>query len=200
LDTGLHYIQFIRELSVKCRNNGIVLSIDNYVPTEYSAYYDREEQGIVADYVIIMAYDEHTDGSEESGSVASIGFVNDAIEKTLTMVPKERTIIGVPFYTRLWKEVTANGSTKRSSEAYSMTNAANLMSDNKVELKWDDAVGQYYGEYVADDATYKMWLEEKDSIEAKMKIISKSDVAGIAGWKLGLEKSNVWDVIIKYLN
>ncbi len=198
-DSATHYIQFIRELSVKCRNNGIVLSIDNYVPTDYSAYYDREEQGVVADYVIIMAYDEHTNGSDESGSVSSIGFVTDAVEKTLTMVPKERIIIGIPFYTRLWKEVTANGSKEISSEAYSMTNAAGLMADNSVELKWDEAVGQYYGQYAVDDITYRMWLEEEKSIEAKMKIISRADVAGVAAWKLGLEKSAVWDVIAKYI-
>ncbi len=200
LEAGKHYIQFIRELSVKCRNNGIVLSIDNYVPTEYSAYYNREEQGIVADYVIIMAYDEHTNSSGVSGSVASLGFVRNAIEKTLTMVPKERTIIGIPFYTRLWKEVTKGGNTEITSEAYSMTNAANVLSDNSVELKWDEDAGQHYGEYVVDDATYKMWLEDEASIEAKMKLIGQADVAGIAGWKLGLEKAKVWDVIIKYLN
>jgi len=200
LEAGIHYIQFIRELSVKCRNNDIVLSIDNYVPAEYSSYYDREEQGVIADYVIIMAYDEHYAGSEVSGSVASIGYVRDAIDKTLTMVPKERTIIGVPFYTRLWKEVTDNGSVVVSSEAYSMSNAANLLQDNGVELVWDEETGQYFGQYVKDGATYKMWLEEEESIEAKMKLIDQASVAGVASWKLGLEKASIWDIIIKYVN
>ena len=200
LEAGKHYIQFIRELSVKCRNNGIVLSINNYVPSDYSTYYNREEQGIVADYVVIMAYDEHTNSSGVSGSVSSLGFVRNAIENTLTMVPKERTIIGIPFYTRLWKEVSTGGNTEITSEAYSMTNAANVLSDNRVELKWDEEAGQHYGEYVVDDATYKMWLEDEASIEAKMKLIGQADVAGVAVWKLGLEKNKVWDVIIKYLN
>lgn len=197
---GIPYIEFIRELSVKCRNNGIVLSIDNYVPQDYSAYYDREEQGKVADYVVIMAYDEHTSGSEESGSVSSLSFVGDAIEKTLTMVPKDQVIIGIPFYTRLWKEVNKNGSVEISSEAYSMKNAQNLVKDNNVELKWDDSKGQYYGEYTAEGATYKIWMEEEESIDAKMKLISQADVAGVACWKLGLEKDGIWDVIMKYLN
>lgn len=199
-EAGTAYIEFVRELSVKCRNNGIILSIDNYVPRNYSAYYDREEQGNVVDYVIIMAYDEHTAGSEESGSVASIGFVGEAIEKTLTMVPKERIIIGIPFYTRLWKEVNKNGKLDISSEAYSMTNAANLIKDNDVKLKWDDSTGQYYGEYVVDDATYKIWMEEDDSIDAKLKLIHQADIAGVACWKLGLEKNSIWDVVIKYLD
>jgi spore germination protein YaaH len=199
-EAGIHYIEFIRELSVKCRNNDIVLSIDNYVPTDYSAYYDTAEQGEVADYVIIMAYDEHHGGSEVSGSVSSLGFVDNAINTVLENVSKERVIIAIPFYTRQWKEVTENGSTTVSSEAYSMANAENLLKDNGVEPVWDDSTGQFYGEYVKDGATYKIWMEEEDSIEAKMKLIDKADVAGVAAWKLGLEKENIWDVIIKHTN
>ncbi|NLJ90319.1 MAG: glycosyl hydrolase family 18 [Clostridiales bacterium] len=194
---GIHFIQFIRELSIRCRSNGLVLSIDNYVPREYSAYYDLEEQGIVADYVIIMAYDEHHSTSEVSGSVASIGFVKDAIERTLTMVPKEKTIIGIPFYSRLWKE---DHSGIVETQALAMTNAQKTFEVNGVEAEWDSTTGQYYGEYEKDGYIYKMWLEEEESIDLKMQAISKADVAGVAAWKLGLERSEVWNVINKYLN
>lgn len=199
-EAGIHYIQFIRELSVKCRSNNIVLSIDNYVPMNYSAYYDIEEQGIVADYVIIMAYDEHYAGSEVSGSVASISYVESAIKKTLEMVAKDKVIIGVPFYTRLWKETNENGVVKVSSEAYSMTNGMNVLKDNGADIVWDETTKQYYGEFEKDGAVYKMWLEEDESIEAKLKVIDESGVKGIAGWKLGLEKESIWNTIIKYVN
>lgn len=200
LENGKNFIQFIRELSVKCRNNGIVLSIDNYVPKEYSAYYNIPEQGLVADYVIIMAYDEHHGGSDVSGSVASINFVKEGIEDTLAMVSKDKVIMGIPFYTRLWKETTENGSVNITSDAYAMSYGEELLKNNGVEPVWDDAAGQYYGEYEKDNAVYKIWLEEEESIEAKMKLIHQADVAGIAGWKLGLEKESIWDVIIKYVN
>ncbi|WMJ85672.1 glycosyl hydrolase family 18 protein [Anaerocolumna sp. MB42-C2] len=200
-ESGNDYIELIRELSVMCRNNGIVLSIDNYVPTSYTAYYDREEQGLVADYVIIMAYDEHHGGSEESGSVASIGFVDNAINNILKMVPGERVIIGIPFYTRMWKETPdQSGNITVTSQAYGMSKAKALLEDSGASAKWDDQTGQYYGEYEKDGATYKIWLEEEDSIETKLKLINKANVAGIACWKLGLEKENIWDVINKYLN
>lgn len=196
-DAGKHYIQFLRELSVKCRNNGIVLSVDNYVPSSYTEYYDREEQGKIVDYVVVMAYDEHYAGSEVAGPVSSIGFVKNAVKDTLTMVPKEKTIIAIPFYTRLWKE-TAEG--KVSSETYSMTPASNFIKDNGLEAKWDEANGCYYVEYKKDGAVYRMWQEEETSIEEKMKVIYDADVAGIAAWKLGLERESIWDIIIKYLN
>ena len=101
---GNSYIQFIRELSLKCANNGIVLSVDNYVPSDYTAFYNRAEQALFADYVVIMAYDEHYAGSPEAGSVASIGFVTDGVENTLKEVPANQVILGMPFYTRVWSE------------------------------------------------------------------------------------------------
>lgn len=194
---GEHYVQFLRELSVKCRNNGIVLSVDNYIPAPYNQYYDRKEQGEVVDYVIVMAYDEYYAGSDVAGPVASIGFVKDAIYNTLEEVPNEKTIIAVPFYSRLWKE-TPEGDV--SSESFAMTPASNIFKDNDVEPEWDDTYGSYYGEYEKDETIYKMWLEEEKSIEEKMKVIYDANVAGIGAWKLGLEKEEVWNVIIKYLN
>ncbi len=198
-DTGPHFVQFIRELSVKCRSNGIVLSVDNYAPG-YTAYYNRKEQGIVADYVITMAYDEHTNASETSGSVASYNYVKEAIENTLKEVPAEKTIIAIPFYTRLWKETTEGEGVTITSQAYGMQQGMNVMTDHKVELKWDEETKQYYGQYESNGALYKMWLEEDASIEAKMQLIHKANVAGVSAWKLGLEKASVWNVIIKYVN
>jgi spore germination protein YaaH len=195
-EAGPHYIQFLRELSVKCRNNGIVLSVDNYVPMPYRRYYDLKEQGVVVDYVVIMAYDEHYAGSEVAGPVASLGFVRDAISNTLAEVPKDKTVIAIPFYTRLWKE-TAEGEV--SSEALAMTQAQKLITDNNLTPVWNDTLGCFYVEYNKDNATYKLWQEEEKSIEEKMELIYEADVAGVAQWKLGLEKSSIWNIIERYL-
>jgi len=196
-DTGIHYIQFLRELSVKCRNNGIVLSVDNFVPTPYTEHYDREEQGKILDYVIVMAYDEYFAGSEVAGPVASLGFVQDAINNTLDVVPKEKTIIAIPFYSRLWKE-SEDGDI--SSESLAMTPASELLQSNKIETVWDETTAYNYAEYKMDGFVYKIWQEEEKSIEEKLKIIYDADVAGIAAWKLGLEKESTWNIITKYLN
>jgi len=196
LEAGKDYIQFLRELSVKCRNNGIVLSVDSYVPSSYSQYYDREEQGVIADYVVVMAYDEFHSGSDTPGPVASIGFVKDAIKNILEMIPKEKTIIGIPFYTRLWKDTQG----VLSSDNLTMTEAKALIKDNKLKAKWDEKTGCYYVEYKKDGSTYRMWQEEEKSLEEKMKAIYNADMAGTAAWKLGLESESAWNVIIRYLN
>lgn len=101
---GDHFLQFIREMSAACRRAGLVLSVDNYSPMPHTAFYDRAQQAEMVDYVIVMAYDEHYANGEEAGSTSSIGWVKQSAERTLLEVPKEKLIVGLPFYTRLWKE------------------------------------------------------------------------------------------------
>lgn len=190
-----HFIQFIRELSVACRKNGLVLSVDNPVP-QYTSFYDRKEQGIVADYVIIMGYDEHTVGSEEAGSVASLPFVEEGITQTLEEVPKEKVINGVPFYTRLWTE---NNNGTVSSEVCSMDQADAYVEQYGMEVYWNTEVSQNYAEAATDGGVLKMWMEDEESLEEKMKLIQEYDLAGVAEWKLGFERADVWAIISKYI-
>ena len=189
-EAGIHYIQFLRELSIPCREKGIILSVDNYVPTSYNAFYDREEQGIVADYVIIMGYDEHYAGGEP-GSVSSLGFVENGISGTLAEVPREKVINAVPFYTRLWTE--KNGEV--TSKALGIEAAKKWIAKNRVELYWQEELGQYYGELLTPSELSYLWLEEENSLELKMNLIRDYDLAGVACWKLGLEDDAAWDVI-----
>ncbi|UYJ41323.1 MAG: glycosyl hydrolase family 18 protein [Lachnospiraceae bacterium] len=196
---GDDFIQFVRELGIMCRNNGIVLSIDNYPPASYSAYYSRNEQAAVADYVITMAYDEFYSGSKEAGPVSSISYVRNASENILKEVPANQSIIGLPFYSRLWKETTKNGETKLSSEACSMKYAEELISDAKAELKWNEQTGLEYAEYTKDNALYKIWLENSKSLAMKLETVNSHKMAGAAFWKAGMEKKNVWDTIEKYM-
>lgn len=189
---GEPFVQFLRELSILCRANGIVLSVDNYVPKEYSAHYDRAEQGLVADYVIIMGYDEHWGGGGVAGSVASIDFVEDGIVNTLAEVPAAKVINAVPFYTRIWK--TVNGEV--TSEAVGMDTAQAFLTRNGVTAEWDERTCQNYAEFTAaDGALYQVWLEDEQSLAVKLNVMQMNELGGVAEWKLGFERSSVWDVI-----
>ena len=213
-ECGEHYIQFIRELSVQCRKNGIVLSVDNYVPQSYNQQYHREEQGVVADYVVIMGYDEHYSGSPEAGSVASYDFVKAGIENTLKEVPAEKVINAVPFFTRVWKETPKTEeelaadqgtdaeqyTTKVESTAYSMAEAKAVVQQAGATAQWDDTTKQNYAEWEADGATYKVWLEDTQSLEPRLQLMKDYKLAGTAAWRLGQEESDVWELILKYVN
>ena len=187
------YLQFVRELSIACERKGLVLSTDNYKPEAYNRCYNLKEQSRFVDYVIVMAYDEHYAGTD-AGSVASLPFVKEAVEATVQLVGKEHVIAGIPFYTRIW--TTTDGNT--TSRAVGMQAAVDqLNSDGQVAL-WNDDCGQYVASYTVGNSTRQIWFEEEKSIEAKMQVIQENNVAGVAGWKLGLEKSSVWSVISKY--
>jgi spore germination protein YaaH len=187
---GKHYIQFIRELSVSCRKNGIILSVDSYVPSAYTAFYNRAEQGCVADYVVIMGYDEHYAGGE-AGSVASLGYERQGIEDTLADVPAQKIISAIPLYTRVWK-VDSSGT---SSTAMGLSGAQKWVADNGVELYWQEDLGQYYGEKQMNGSTYYIWMEDERSLQLKMNLIHQYQLAGVACWKLGFDTADIWDTI-----
>lgn len=213
-ECGEHYIQFVRELSVRCRQNGLVLSVDNYVPKGYNMQYNRKEQGIVADYVIIMGYDEHFGGSPEAGSVSSYNFVKEGIEETIKEVPADKVISGIPFFTRLWKEVpktdeelaqeagteAAEYPMKVSSDALGMSAAEAKVAEAGVETVWDEETQQNFATWESGDETYKIWLEDEKSLELKLQLMKDKELAGTAAWALGQEKPEIWQLILKYVN
>lgn len=196
VEAGRDFSEFIRELSISCRLNGVVLSVDNYVPMGNTDYYDRKTQGEVADYVVIMGYDEHYAGSEQPGSVASIGYVTNGIERTMEEVPANKIINGIPFYTRIWD----TAGVEMTSQAVDMATANKFITDHNIQMSWDDTVCQYYGEYTEGTTLRQIWLEDADSIKAKLSVMNAHGIGGVAEWKLGMETPDIWDVIAEYLN
>ena len=201
-DAADGYIQFMRELSVMCRKNGIVLSVDVPVPMDFTAHYNRKALGEVCDYLMIMGYDEHYDGSEEAGTVASLSFEEEGIQNTLQEVAAEKVVSGIPFYTRLWCTTTnEDGTTTVTSEAMGMNQAQQTLENNQVEASWDETTGQNYAQFNGESGElYQIWLEDTESLTRKLELIKNYDLGGVAEWKLGLEDDSVWDLIAKYIS
>ncbi len=190
--TGPHFVQFLRELAISLHKEGLELSVDNYVPNEGNRYYNLKEQGYVADYCIMMGYDEHWATSPEAGSVASIGFVDTGLADSIKLgVPESKLVLAVPFFTRIWK--TEGGIV--SSEAVGLSAAKKWMSDYVEEPLWDDEMGQYVGSYEEEGALYQMWLEDGESLKAKISVARTYNVNGVAAWRLGLENEGIWALI-----
>ena len=166
------------------------------MPYGFNDYYDRTEQGIVADYVVIMGYDEHYAGSSEAGSVASIGYVTYGIEGTTAQVPSSKVINALPFYTRIWT-VSSSGI---SSRAVGMKLAKDEAASSGIEWTWNNETAQYYGDIAnSDGSVTKIWLEDAESIAAKLAVMKANNLAGVAAWRLGFETPDIWDVIYKYI-
>ena len=196
-DAGDGYIQFIRELALKCHNNGLVLSVDDYVPSNYTTIYAWDQQALFGDYVILMAYDEHYAGSEEAGSVASLDFVQQGVQDMIGLgVPAEQLILGMPFYTRIWTE---NAEYQVSSRAVGMSEAVNEVTAAGATVTWLEQEGQYYAEYQSGESLCQVWLEDQTSLEKKMDVMIEQGLAGGAFWKSGLEDITIWQKISEYM-
>lgn len=194
-DCGPHYVEFIRELSIQCRNMGLVLSIANYVPFNFNDYYRLDIQGQVADYVIIMGYDEHWHGSKDPGSVASISYVSGGLDRTLQEVPANKVVNALPFYTILWK----TEGTDVTDEYITMNNEADFMSRAGVTAEWDEETCQNYAEWTSGNATYQIWLEDAESIAVKLNMMATKNIGGVAVWRLGYGTQAAWELINAYL-
>lgn len=193
-DVGTHYIQFLRELSVECRKNSLVLSIDNYVPFHFNEFYRLDIQGEIADYVIIMGYDEHWHGSKDPGSVASIDYVSNGISRTLEQVPAEKVVNALPFYTILWKTQGA----EVTDEYVTLNNVADFLQRVNITPEWDEETCQNYAEWQSGSATYQIWVEDLESLRVKLNVMSTQNIAGVAVWRLGYGTPGAWELISAY--
>lgn len=192
-------VGFVEDLTNILKKQNLTVSIDVTVPDgseRWSKVYDREKLAQIVDYVALMAYDEHWATSPVSGSVASIGWVERGIEKSLEYIPKEKLLLGIPFYTRIWKETKdSNGKTEVSSKAVPIKNVEEILDKYDAEISWDDETGQYFATYKDEDATYKVWIEDTESIKLKLELAKEHGVMGIASWRKGYEYDEVWEVI-----
>ncbi len=193
-DCGIHYVQFLRELSVLCRSNGLILSVDNYVPFHFNNFYRLDIQGLVTDYVIIMGYDEHWHGSGDPGSVASIEYVSNGLDRTLEQVPEEKVVNALPFYTILWK----TEGTEITDQYITLNNVSDYLTRVNATPEWDETTCQNYAEWESGAATYQIWVEDVESISVKLSVMSVKNLGGVAVWRLGYGTPEAWELIANY--
>ncbi len=187
-ETERYFIQFMRELAITLRSKGYILSVDVPVPSEWTDYYQRDVLYQLCDFVIVMAYDEHYDGSEVAGSVSSKRFVIDAIYNMMQEgVAADKLILGVPFYTRVWM-----GVEDLRSEAVSSSRGWGCVYDYGLEVKYDEQTGQNYAEGMVGETLYRIWLEDGTSMKWRLQLVNDNDLAGVAAWSLGYDNYELW--------
>lgn len=195
-ETREHFTQFLREMSVLCRQSGLTLSVDISVPLNSNNAMRLDVQGKAADYVIMMGYDEHWGGSKNPGSVASIGFVSDGLDRVLEHVPAGQVINALPFYTREWK---TEGTTVTDTAIPICNLKAYLERVGKDdEIVWDEVACQHYLEWRSGDTNYQIWLEDADSIRDKLNVMSAKKLGGVAVWRLGYGTKEIWELVAAY--
>ncbi|PAE44110.1 glycosyl hydrolase family 18 protein [Bacillus sp. 7884-1] len=194
--------QFMREATPYLHEAGLVVSMDiTFYAGEnnnWSSFYERSKLAGIVDYLIIMAYDEHSGSSPVAGSVSSLPWVEKNLQNLLNEVPKEKLILGVPLYTRLWKEQQKeDGTTEVSSQALSMTKVKEWLAEKGLQPAYDEESGQNYVEYYAEveKATYKVWIEDELSLSKRANLASTYQLAGVAAWSRNFGDQTAWTAI-----
>ncbi len=190
---------FVARMTDKLRQQGMVMSIDATVPSGvpmWSNCYDRAALGKIVDYFMVMTYDEHWRTSPVAGSVASLGWVERGIQSTLQYVPKEKLLMGVPFYTREWRETDlGNGRVRVRASTMWMSDVENRIAQHGLTPRWLDSAGQHFIEYADESYRYKVWIEDAKSLALKVELANKYQLAGVAAWRKGFEKEGIWSTI-----
>ncbi|MDO5300887.1 MAG: glycosyl hydrolase family 18 protein [Tissierellia bacterium] len=182
--------EFVRLLSDKCREEDLILSVcvtPQISPNVEDEPYDRKSLAEIADYLIVMAYDQHWGSSDKAGSVAEYNWVEGNVSVLMRDIPKEKFILSVPFYTRVWQE----GAGGLESTPVGMEAAKNYIARNNLSSEWDDKAKQLY----AEGGNQKIWLENNDSIRWKASLMRKYNLAGISSWRYGFETADVWQTL-----
>ena len=192
-----NYSRFLIELAPRLREAGLTLSVDVTAPDgseTWSLCFDRNIIGKVADYIIFMGYDQNGVSSTEAGTVAGADWVELNIKKFLGQegVSADKLILAMPFYTRLWQE--SNGTLTSS-----VVNMRSVTIPDGVEKTWDENTKQYYIEYERNGTTYKMWIEDEESLKAKMDLINQYELAGGAFWSKDRESNTIWSIVAEEL-
>lgn len=192
---------FVNEFSKAARKENIILSIDVTImggSDNWSKCYDHEALGRLVDYLIVMTYDQHWASSPISGPVAAYDWVNQGVEKLISVMDSQKLIMGVPFYTRVWREYPSTEKPNtyvNKSAAIGMEAQQNLLDTNNPTLVWDDVKKVYYATYFEDQDQVKIWVENARSIGEKSKLVKMHNLGGIAAWRRGFETQDVWEAI-----
>ncbi len=189
------YSRLVIELAPRLKDLGKTLTVDVTAPDgseTWSLCFDRDVIADVSDYIVFMAYDQYGTGGNKEGTTAGYNWVENNVKKFIGQeaVAKEKIILGIPLYTRLWKE--DNG--KITSKVVNVKDVDNTIP-NDVQKKWDDELKQNYVEYTEGSATYKMWIEDEKSITEKIGLAKKYDLAGIAFWEKDREYEGFWQFV-----
>lgn len=196
-----NFVQFVRELTPLLHEQGLVVSVDVTPKSNsemWSLFLDRAALGKVVDYMMVMAYDEHWASSPKSGSVASLPWTESSLVRIMKEdgVPPSKLMLSMPLYTRIWTEKKEeDGKILVSSKAVGMERVKEIISTKKLTPVLDAAAGQNYVEYTEGGALNRIWIEDDLSMKARVALVRKYDLAGVATWQRAFQTASIWKTI-----
>lgn len=156
--------------------------------------YDLKRLGRIADFITVMAYDQHADGTMP-GPIASIVWDQAVIRHALQSIPAEKLSLGVPTYSGLWYLGRSGKHIHMKYDAISFEKVGHILRQGHAALSWDP-VNQIYYAYDAPNWMNRfIFIEDAWSFQAKVALAKKYHLRGISVFRLGIEDPRIWDDI-----
>jgi spore germination protein YaaH len=200
-----YYTQFARRVAARLHREGRLLSIavvprfsDVYPDLdpsrefhsgEWGAPYDFRALGRVVDFMTLMTYDHHSRATPP-GPVAGYDWVKAALDYATERVPRQKILLGIPFYGREW---TQSGD-ETSARTLTFEDAQDQMEQLRVESLWDERWRTPWFQYSDDSGMHTGWYEDSKSLEVKLELMREYRLRGFAAWRLGVEDPAFWSL------
>ncbi|MCL2003323.1 MAG: glycosyl hydrolase family 18 protein [Oscillospiraceae bacterium] len=199
------FVRMLSHLLPKDKRLSVAVAANPYrLTTGWHGQYDYAELGRLCNVVMLMTYDQSYEGSA-AGPVASYNFTEASVTEALRHIPKEKLVMGIPFYGRYWASL--NNGTKIAGRAFTVSDIDTITKHYASGLWYDEgnhcaraavtvkstdpAIGLWGGRHLA-AGTYDIWYENEQSYAARMALCRKYDILGVGSWALGQEPERVW--------
>ncbi|HVL80570.1 MAG TPA: glycosyl hydrolase family 18 protein [Actinomycetota bacterium] len=183
------FTSFMTELGSALRSRGKVLAVALHPKTSEPGTWDGPRSqdyaalGRVVDRARVMAYDYHWSTST-AGPVAPLAWVDDVARFTASAIAPSKVQLGMPLYGYDWLGSSGEGLVHQDVEARRVKYGATR--------RWDDTAKAPWYSYSVNGSTRTVYYEDRESIKAKIPVVSRYGLAGAATWRLGGEDANVW--------
>lgn len=147
------------------------------------------------DWLILMAYDEHSEGSE-AGPIASIGWSEKLVDRVAQMVPSDKLVLGIGSYAYDWSKGNAESLTYQEA----LENASGYRPEEKPQdvIDFDqESLNPTFDYTDDDDKPHTVWM--LDAATAYNQWLSgwSRGLRGAGLWVLGSEDPGVWSFLNK---
>lgn len=141
--------------------------------------------GMIADRVVVMAYDEHYRGGS-AGSIASLPWCEKIYHYAIKTIPVEKLVMGIPLYGRGWQ-------TPSLAKAYKNREIVAELREKNIQPSADPELGGSYS--FSETVHVQVHFETTQSLDAKMQLYSQQPIRGVAFWRIGQGPETFWKAL-----
>lgn len=197
------YNNFLRKVVERLRPLGYIIT--TALAPKYSAQqqgllyeaHDYPVHGELVDHVILMTYEWGYTYSPPR-AVAPINEIRRVLDYAVTVIPRDKILMGIPNYGYDWTLPYVRGTAART---VSNTRAVDLARQEGAEIRFDQTSQSPYFTYYDDQGRqHEVWFEDARSIEAKLRLVNEYGLGGVSYWTIGSYFPQNWLVLSSLYN